>query len=165
MRSIRRTIIKELDKLQRDQRIKLPLNILEEVVFRTLRFKNNDNVLVEVKSIALSNEHLRKLDLSELDFTDVDIMAFNLSGTNANIDPQKVYNKDLLYTNLNGHDMSKYDFTDVDIRFANLKNTGARIDLNSIRNGSIEGTKLDDDAIITITNNDIKKITKANKKM
>ena len=73
---------------------------------------------------------------------------------------QKVHNKDLFYTNLSGIDMSKYDFTNVDIRFANLKNTGAKINLNTIRDGSIEGTKLDDDAIINMTDTDIKKMTK-----
>ena len=83
MRNVRKMIIKDLDKMKTGERITLPLDLLEKVVFDILSFRNSNHELVEVKSIALSNEHLRKLDLSKLDFTDVDVMAFNLSNINA----------------------------------------------------------------------------------
>ena len=49
------------------------------------------------------------------DFTDCMLRNINLSGTNAIIDPQKVYEKDLSNSNLSGVTLINYDFQGVRI--------------------------------------------------
>ena len=63
----------------------------------------------------LENNRLREIDLSEIDFTNVKVCGLDLSDTNASIDPQKVYMKDLS----NGHyegvlfDFKSFDGVDI----------------------------------------------------
>lgn len=58
---------------------------------------------------------LRDYDLMMADFTDCMLRNTNLSGTNAVIDPQKVYEKDLSNSNLSEVTLINYDFHGVRI--------------------------------------------------
>ena len=70
------------DESYRYERIKLSVDILRQVIFRRNKLGK--------KSLAFSVTELRKLDLSEIDFSGVYMCMSNLSYTNANINPQTV---------------------------------------------------------------------------
>ena len=75
------------DESYRYERIKLSVDILRQVIFRRNKLGK--------KSLAFSVTELRKLDLSEIDFSGVYMCMSNLSYTNANINPQTAYGKSL----------------------------------------------------------------------
>lgn len=116
-------------------RIKLPLNILKNILIREWR-KNIQNEANHPFDILF----LRKLDLSELNLSNIDIRKWNLSYTNINLDPQLVKNKSLRYTNCAGLNFEGKDFTDVDLLGTNLKNTKAEINPQTIKNKSLCNT-------------------------
>lgn len=70
---------------------------------------------------------LRKLDLSELDFSGCDVSHLNLSYTSTNINPQTITIKDkCLWTTIcTSLDFKNKDFIGVSVAFANLENTDA----------------------------------------
>ena len=111
------------------KRIKLHKNIINAVFFSA----DEPNFTIE---------EMRKLDLSEVDFTGKDMSNKNYSYTNINFDPQKIKNKSLYHINLKSVDMFNKDFTDVDIRGANLTETKATIVLTTIKDID-EMTELD----------------------
>ena len=111
-------------------RITIHRNILNAVFFD------------EFDSPNFSVEEMRKLDLSEIDFSFKDMTNKDYSFTNINLDPQLVIDKSLFNTNLKCVDLFGKDFTDVDIRKANLSDTGALIVLTTIKNID-EYTELD----------------------
>lgn len=90
-----------------------------------------------VKNKSLCRCNFNNVDLSDKDFTGVDIRGCNLKGTNARINPQKIKYKSLYKTNLEGIDMSGMDFTGVDVWKCNLKNTGADLTGAIRANGAI----------------------------
>ena len=75
-----------------NENINIEDNILEELIF-------------EGKRIVLPNRVLRKLDLSRINFNNKDLSNTNLSNTNCNINPTKVYCKDLSSTSLENVNM------------------------------------------------------------
>ena len=81
----------------------------------------------------LSELKREKGDLSDYDFTDVDVQNLCLNGTNAHIDPQKVKDKSLLGTFLERLDLSNADFTGVNLKFCHLKDTNAHIDPQKVK--------------------------------
>ncbi len=66
-------------------------------------------------------------NLSDVDFTDVWVVDCNLSDTYANIDPQKVRDRDLTQCNLEKINLIGKNLTGVKLISANLSNTGAWI--------------------------------------
>ena len=127
------------------QRIKLPLEILQKILYlnaqnmRCINWEYSNEYQkhpVEKYSVFL----LRKLDLSELDFSNKVVAGLDLSYTNANLDPQTVRVKNLQETNCQGLDLKGKDFTGVEIEGANLKETGADIDPQTIYRKSLWGT-------------------------
>lgn len=64
---------------------------------------------------------LRFLNLSLIDFTNVDVSSIDFRYSGARISPQKVYQKDLSYTTLDDNNIKFYDdFTDVNLEGANF---------------------------------------------
>ncbi len=96
------------------------------------------------------NSEMRKLDLSEIDFTQKNVRGYDYSYTNVNINPQTVLGKDLSNTNLEGVDMSDKEFKGVNIYGTNLKYTGATIDLKTIKGEISDIKKLEGCNIINI---------------
>lgn len=88
------------------------------------------------------NSILRYIDLSKVSFEGELLIKCNLEGTNANVDPQLIENKDLRNANLKGLDMQDKDFTGVNIEGANLEDTNAFIDVATIKYGNIYRSKL-----------------------
>lgn len=99
------------------------------------------------------------MDLSKVNFHNIDIKGADFSYTNVYIDPQKLkyyeddafevslYKKRLDNVNLEGVDMSGKDFTGVSINNTNLKNTNANIDpqtvfLQDLTKSNLEGLDL-----------------------
>lgn len=98
--------IKELEARQRKLHIKHILPLPADFFLLTSDFKYiNPHYLKD----------LRDYDLMMADFTDCMLRNINLSGTNAIIDPQKVYEKDLSNSNLSEVTLINYDFQGVRI--------------------------------------------------
>ena len=89
------------------------------------------------------NELLKIMDLSLIDFSDINITGVDFRDTNANIDPQTVKYKSLDHTNLSGLDMSDKCFDGCSIMYANLSNTSANIDPQTIDEKSLYGANLE----------------------
>ena len=104
-------------------------------------FKNNGRVnqqgYIEINDMFKDNMLLRMLDLSEIDFTNVDIRGMDFSGTNANIHPQLIYNKDMTNVNATGVEFSPFKpedrFDDVILDGAIIDDYQAMIDLTTVR--------------------------------
>lgn len=78
---------------------------------------------------------LRFFDLSVIDFTNVAVNGVDFSYSNAKIDPQKVYNKDMSGGNFTGMQFIGTFFQNVNICGANF--TDCVTDLTDIKDGSI----------------------------
>lgn len=97
---------------------------------------------------------LKYIDLSEVSFAGIDISRKNFESTNANIDPQTVYCRDLTYTILKGLNMDGKSFKGTLIKGANLEDTNAFINIETIYTG-IDGAILKG-CIVTNVSEDIK---------
>ena len=102
-----------------------------------LKVDNIDELLFEGRRVVIPNRYLRLLDLSEVSFDNKDLTNTNLSYTNAIINPQKVYNKDLSSADLEGIDLSNANFENIIIIESNLKNTNANINPKLVKNSSL----------------------------
>ena len=67
------------------------------------------------------------MDLSDIDFNDVKITGADISYTKANVDPQKIRDKNMQFCIAEGINLMDKDFTGVHISHANLDYTGAYI--------------------------------------
>lgn len=59
---------------------------------------------------------LSYLDLSYIDFTNVKVSGIDFSGTNADLDPQQVYKKDMSNSNYQGMNFTSKNFSEVNIK-------------------------------------------------
>jgi len=98
---------------------------------------NIEELLFEGRRVVIPNRFLRLLDLSKVSFDNKDLTNTNLSYTNAIVNPQKVYNKDLSSADLEGIDLSNANFENVIIIESNLKNTNAIINPKTVKNSSL----------------------------
>ncbi len=103
----------------------------------------------KAKDKDFSDQDLRGIDLSTVDFTDVRIARCDLRNTRAHINPQTIAAQSLYHTNLEGLDLSEQDFTGCNIEGCNLKGTNAHIDpqkvlVRSLRETNLEGLDLFD---------------------
>ena len=119
------------DNLQPGQRIKINKDFLQFVL--PLILKKLKNKAPDV---------LKKIDMSEICFDDIDVRNVVFFETNANIDPQTVYAKSLFGTNLTDVDMSRKCFDGVFIVRANLTNTNSNIDPQKVFCKLLCGTNL-----------------------
>ncbi len=74
-----------------------------------------------------SDVRFNRMDLSDVDFTDVKINGADISYTKANVDPQKIRDKNMQFCIAEGINLMDKDFTGVHISYANLDYTGAYI--------------------------------------
>lgn len=137
------SLLKEYGIYENGKRVSLDKEILQELLFEQC-YTDSGIVLV----LVFNNEELRKLDLEDIDFTDVYLCGQDLSYTNADINPQKVYGKNLNCANLEGVDLTGKDFTGVSIMRTNLTDTNAFIDFEKVANfdeAILTGCKVADD--------------------
>ncbi len=128
-------IIEKLKKYKRKKRIAIDEEVLNLILGRLLsKIRKNDSLA----SLSL----LTKIDFSGISFQGIDIHGIDFTNTNAQIDPQCVYEKDLSNVNLSGYNMAEKDFTGVLIAGANLENTNARIDPQLIKGKSLHDTNV-----------------------
>ena len=83
---------------------------------------------------------LQYLNLRFVSFDNVEVSGIDLSYTNADIDPQKVYNKDMSKGNYSGLNFINMDFNNVDIRGANF--TDCCFDFSSLEGAIIDETTI-----------------------
>ena len=100
-------------------------------------------LLFEGRRVVIPNRFLRKLDLSEISFENKDLTNTNLSYTNINLNPQKVHNRSLCFSNLEGLNLFDKDFTNVNIIGCNLRKTGAFIDPQKVFNRDVSCANLE----------------------
>lgn len=121
-------------KISKEELIEL-YNLFEEKIlknkykFNKQRYKDDELIQLLLETI-LKQERTKKigilkyLDLENIDFTNQNIILISFIDTNANIDPQKVQDKDLEYTKLFG-DFNGKSFDNTNIcgaDFSNAKN-------------------------------------------
>ncbi len=99
--------------------------------------------LERAKFKTFKDQDLSGIDLSTVNFIDVNVENCNLKNTGAHIDPQKVRNKSLYYCNLEGLDLSNVDFNEVEMRGVNLKNTNAYINPQTVKQKNLYHTNLE----------------------
>jgi uncharacterized protein YjbI with pentapeptide repeats len=133
-----------------DGTIMVPLQFLVRSLGLAVKIDTDNNKLyfikldnTTIKEAVLLNTDSSGINLSKVDFTGIDIRGTNLSGTAANIDPQKVSFKSLQGTNLEGLNLSNADFTGVDIRGSNLSKTDAMVNPQKVYGKSLENTILE----------------------
>ena len=76
----------------------------------------------EFNSMFLDNKILRFVDFSSISFENVKVSGLDLSYTNANIDPQEVYNKDMSNGVYRGLNFNLKSFADVNIENSDFTN-------------------------------------------
>lgn len=104
---------------------------------------DKDFIQVILRELVCSYSDILKLiDLKGVSFAGIDIRNKDLSGTNADIDPQTIYKKDLHGVDLSGLDMRDKDFTGVYLVDTNLSYTNADIDPQTIYNKNLYGAIL-----------------------
>lgn len=86
---------------------------------------------------------LKFIDLEGISFANQCVRMVDFRGTNANIDPQTVKNKNIEGANFEGIDMSDKYFDGCIISSANLSYTNATINPQKVRNKDLERTKCD----------------------
>lgn len=104
----------ELSQTQRFESFNKTKPVGEEFLFDYV----NDHK--EFKEGLKKQSLLQYLDLSLISFDNVKVSGIDLSYTNAQIDPQKVYNKDMSNGNYSGVSFISKDFSGVDIRNSNF---------------------------------------------
>lgn len=108
----------------------------------TMFFKNdgkpNEYGFIEINEMFKNNNLLRMLDLSKLDFTNVDIRYMDFSGTNVHINPQTIYNKDMTGVNATGVHFSPFtdSFDNVILDGAIINDYEAMVDLDKLKSYS-----------------------------
>ncbi len=108
---LRKYILNQIsNKKIKDASIKLNITIL-----RTFLFSEYGGKIIIYNDI--DNTTLRKFDLSDIDWSHVFIGGKNFTGTNANIDPQTVYDKDMRW--------GKYPLNFIGKSFEGVKLQGA----------------------------------------
>jgi len=137
------------------QKIALAKTINDEIIFQYENIYEKRKVkldkeflkeLIENELFILLNVYypkcVRLIDFEGFSFDGINVAGKDFSYTNANIDPQKVHEKSLYYTNLEGIDLSEKNFEGVFIEGANLNDTKANIDPQLVGEKSLYDTKL-----------------------
>lgn len=95
---------------------------------------------------------LKYCDLSKIDFTNADIRGFYLANTNAKLNINKVYNKDISNSNLEGVSLFGQDLAGIMADGANLIGTHVIV---SVDQSSIIGTSFDSNSMFFIKGRNI----------
>lgn len=140
---LRKELEKMLVEVPEGERIKLERDVLEELIFERVYVK--DSVTKYKKVIVWDGAFLRKIDLSEVSFDDVDWdyskspKTLNLSGTNIKPDFEKSFaRRNHLELEIKNCDFSNAELSDVrlsgicNIRDCNFSYSGIKIDLSQM---------------------------------
>ena len=92
--------------------------------------------------VSLYPNMLEYIDLDGVSFAGIDIRNKDLSDTNADIDPQTVFDKNLSGANLSKLNMSDKDFTGVCLVDTNLSGAWATIDPQTVYKKDLRGANL-----------------------
>lgn len=115
---------------------KIHMDDLEDIFFKN-NGKPNELGYIEINEMFKDNMLLRMLDLSDINLTNVDIRGMDFSGTNINIHPQTIYNKDMTNVNALGLKFSPFkledQFADVILDGTVIDDIEAMIDLNTVK--------------------------------
>lgn len=115
---------------------KIHMDDLESIFFKN-NGRPNEQGYIEINEMFKDNMLLRMLDLSNINLNNVDIRGIDFSGTNANIHPQLIYNKDMTNVNATGVEFSPFKpedrFDDVILDGAIIDDYQAMIDLTTVR--------------------------------
>ena len=132
------------EEQEKYKRVKLPISILQPLFEYNLNFYQRNNHNHFDTSWIITVEELRKLDLSEVDCSNLPLSGkfiesshgetcwLDFSYTNLVIDPQTIKDKKLSGTNLRGVDLSNCRFNGCLIAGADLRDTGAKINPQTI---------------------------------
>ena len=100
--------LKELDKSLNDDKIIDKLEVEEDVLLITIGDHKEINPAFK--------DYLSMINLEYISFKNVKVSGLDFSYSNARINPQEVYNKDMSNGNYSGLDFNIADFTGVDMR-------------------------------------------------
>lgn len=138
MRILRQELEKGLKRYKETEKIKFNMshNMLERLIFL------NEG---KRKVIAFDFELIKKLDLSNVSFDNVDVKGRDFTGSKGvKINPQTVYNKSLYQTKLTNVELDG-SFNGVHVEFADFTGSkGAIIDPQTVYDKSLFSTKLKD---------------------
>ncbi len=139
-----------------------PIEIREELVKILEHYNSKEHLLYDIdyeiyrkillnkedNSFAIDFNLVKKLDLSNFSFDNVNIRFLNFKGSKGvKINPQKVYNKDLSYCILEGAEVEG-SFDDALIYYTNFKGTnGIEINPQKVRGKNLAGAVLTDTTI------------------
>lgn len=112
------------------------IKINESIFFKSITTEKK-----EIDPFFKDPQIIKFCDLSGIDFINADIRGFTLSGTEAKIDLQTLYNKSVEGTDLEGINLCGQELDGINANNANLKGTGVCV---SIDRASIIGTKFSD---------------------
>ncbi len=113
------------------------------------RIKNDELIQILLKTILLEEQRarigiLKYLDLENINFENQSVVFIDFTETNANINPQKIYGKELQYTKLIG-DFNDKSFDGVCIcgtdfsKATNVKINPQKIKYKKINNAIVDG--------------------------
>ena len=141
------------EKLTKEQLMKL-YKLLEQKIlenknkFEEKRFKDDELIQLLLTQILLEEKRtrigiLKYIDLKKIDFTNQDIIYIDFTKTNANIDPQTVYLKELQYAKLTG-DFKDKSFDGACICGTDFSNTtNVKIDPQKVKYKKINNAIVD----------------------
>lgn len=132
-------LFKELAELLNNSKLddlkleKIKLDDIEKIFFKNNGLPNEDGY-IEISEFFRNNMILRMIDLSTIDLTNVDIRNMDFSGTNIQINPQTIYNKDMTNVNAKGvHFPFYYSFEDTILDGCIIDDWEAMIDLDKVK--------------------------------
>lgn len=112
---------------------KIKLDDIEKIFFKNNGLPN-ENGYIEISEFFRNNMILRMIDLSTIDLTNVDIRNMDFSGTNIQINPQTIYNKDMTNVNAKGvHFPFYFSFEDTILDGCIIDDWEAMIDLDKVK--------------------------------
>ena len=109
------------------------IGITESILFEEV----GDHLKIRSKFVPL----LRFLDLSYIDFSNVDIRYIDFRGTNAIIRPQNIYNKDASYAKFDDNNLP--DFSN----YKGVNLTGSELDENETTLVNKENATINDETV------------------
>ena len=132
-------LFKELAELLNNSKLeelnleKIKLDKIKEIFFKNNGLPNEKGY-IEISDFFRNNMILRMIDLSTIDLTNVNIRNMDFSGTNIQINPQTIYNKDMINVNAKGiHFPFYYSFEDTILDGCIIDDWEAMIDLDKVK--------------------------------
>lgn len=132
-------LFKELAELLNNSKLddlnleKIKLDDIKKIFFKNNGLPNEKGY-IEISEFFRNNMIFRMIDLSAIDLTNADIRNMDFSGTNIQINPQTIYNKDMTNVNAKGvHFPFYYSFENTIIDGCIIDDWEAMIDLDKVK--------------------------------